>query len=104
MGRHRRALRAEAVTSTSADAGELDDLAPFFRFVGNQLAEVVWRTAEHQCTHRSKPLLYCRIGKGSVGFGVEFFDDIAGCAMGRTNAPPGAGIESGDGIRDWRHF
>src|SRR5262245_38957090 len=53
------------------DAREFDHLAPFLRFVGDELAKVGGREREHVATQVGKPRLHLGIGEGRIDLLVE---------------------------------
>src|SRR5262249_33201208 len=62
--------------SVRLDVEGLDDLAPLFGFVGDELAEVGVRARKQHAAHFSEPRLEFGIDKASVDFLVELLDDL----------------------------
>src|ERR1700704_4225274 len=67
-------------------AGELDDLAPFFRFFGHEFTELRRRNGKDRRAKVGKPRLQLGIGKARVDLLVELVDDVSRRVPGRANA------------------
>src|SRR5262249_56016058 len=74
--------------SLRLDVGRADHLAPFFGFVGEQLAEVGGRPRKHSSPHISKQSLHPGISETGVDFCVEPSDDFGGRIFGCGKALP----------------
>jgi hypothetical protein len=74
--------------SLSFDAGEFDNLAPFLRFFGDEVAEVGGRARKPGSAQVGKPRLHFRIGEGGIGLPVQLVDDLSGRIPGRADADP----------------
>jgi hypothetical protein len=90
---------------TDADAGFLDDRAPF-RHVGlDRIRKRTWRRGDHHHADGFELLPGRRIGQRRDGVGVKSAHDVRGC-LGRNEQPdPRGHVEAGDaGFRDGRQF
>ena len=67
-----------------------DDVAPFLRFVGDELAKVGGRQRECVAAQVGKPRLELGIGKASVDLLVELLDDLGRRGLRCADAVPGA--------------
>src|SRR5215472_3373591 len=67
-----------------------DDVAPFLRFVGDELAELAGREREHVATEIGKPRLQLGVGQGRIDFLIELVDDLRRRVPGRADAEPTA--------------
>jgi hypothetical protein len=70
------------------DTRELDHLAPLFRLIGNELAEVGRRAREYRATRSGKPRPQLWIGENRVDFPVELINDLGGRVLGNADAAP----------------
>ena len=78
------------VASFGLRAGELHNLAPFFGFLSDQLAEVSGRTRKRRAAEVSEPRFHVGIGESRIDLLVEFVDDLGGRVPGCADAEHGA--------------
>src|SRR5262245_769595 len=76
--------------SLRLNAGELDHLAPFLSFVGDELAEIGGGTRKHLPAQVGEPSFQFGIGECGVDLRVELVDDFTGCVFRRSDAEPRA--------------
>src|SRR5262249_32348364 len=70
------------------DIGGGEHLAPFFRFICNEAAQVGGRAGEQDAAHVGEPRFDLRIGETGIDLGVEALDDHGGRVLRRRNAEP----------------
>src|SRR3954469_19020340 len=79
---------------TRFDADSLDHLAPFFRFVGDELAEVGGGAGKNRAGHFGEARLDLGVGEARVDLCVEPVDDLGGRVLGRADAKECALLEA----------
>src|SRR5262245_4923773 len=89
--------------SVCLDVGGPDDLAPFLRFVGDELAKVSGREREHVATQVGKPRAHRRIGEAGIDCLIELVDYFGRRVAGRTDAVDCACFVAGQNVVHGRH-
>src|SRR5262245_8078430 len=84
------------------DIGELDDLAPLFGLVVDQLAELSRRHRRRHCADLVEPRDQLRVGERGVHRLVEDRDDLARRALRGRDAVPDARLVTRNGFRNRR--
>src|SRR5262249_41560444 len=74
--------------SLRLDPRELDDLAPFLGFVGDELAEVGRGARKQRAAQVREARLDLGIGEADVNLLVELLDDLGGRVLGPAHAEP----------------
>src|SRR5262249_22994782 len=74
--------------SLRLDVGCPDHLAPFFGFVGDELAKVCGRDDKRRHTKNGEPRFYLGIGEARVDLLVELVDDVRRRVLGYADAIP----------------
>ena len=74
--------------SLRLDARELDHLGPLLGFVGDELAEVGWRTGKHCAAKVGKPRLHPSVGESGIDLLVELVDYLGSRVLGCTKTGP----------------
>src|SRR5262252_3676814 len=69
-------------------AGELDHLAPLLGFIGDQLAEILWRAWNDGRAEAGKRRLQLGIGEARIDLAVEQVDDVSGRVPRCADAVP----------------
>src|SRR5215472_6915062 len=74
--------------SVRLDVEGPDDVAPFLRFVGDELAKVGGRDDKRRASKVGKPCLHLGIGEARVDLLVELVDDLHRRVLGYADAIP----------------
>ena len=76
----------DAAESLGLEAGELDHLAPFFGFVGDDFCEVGGRARHAVAAQVGQPRLESLVGEARIDSLVELVDDLGRRALRRGDA------------------
>src|SRR5262245_26993426 len=82
------------MASVGLDVEGPDDVAPFLRFVGDELAKVGGRAGKNRAAQAGKLCLELGVGEARVSFLVELVNNLRRCVLGRADAIPLARLEA----------
>src|SRR6202042_2654990 len=78
------------IASLRLDVGCLDHLAPLFRLIRDELAELDGRHRHWNDAYVGQPCYHLGIGESRVCLVVKPVDDLGGCVFGRADPIPSA--------------